>query len=57
MIQYLTLGVDLMCILINKNGHKFLEFIEITEDDLNAVSQDAPLTHSLIVLNTRVVFF
>lgn len=38
-----------MSILIDKNGHVFLEFLETTELDINNHIRNVPLTHSLVI--------
>ncbi len=42
-------GGSIMAILVNKNGHIFLDFLYINEDDIDKYTIDAPLTHSLVV--------
>jgi|SRR5690625_3815154 len=40
----------MMAIITDAKGNTFLEFLKITEEELEQVSLDAPLTHSLIVV-------
>src|SRR5690625_6330339 len=39
-----------MAIITDSNGNIFLQFLKITERELEHLSLDAPLTHSLIVV-------
>lgn len=38
-----------MPILKDRNGHEFLDFVKISELDIDNYIHDAPLTHSLVV--------
>ena len=42
-----------MAILISKKGNVFLDFLEIDESNINNHINDAPLTHSLVVVKYK----
>ncbi len=45
-----------MTILVNKAGDVFLEFLDVREQDIAKYTNDAPLTHSLVIGKHKEAF-
>ncbi|MBA2173684.1 NUDIX hydrolase [Halobacillus locisalis] len=49
-----------MAILVSNKGHAFLEFLRVEEEQIDSYTNDAPLTHALVVVtyqNKKLVIF